>query len=102
MFLTTKIKYEIIDLINKININKASDIFGFPANVIKILLHEIAPVLCCIFSEIFSTRTFLVHKKMALISHIYNGGSRLEVSNYRPVSILPIISKIFKNSRMLN
>ena len=46
-------KYEIIDLINKININKAIDIFGFSANVIKILLHEIAPVLCYIFSEIF-------------------------------------------------
>ena len=34
--------------------------------------------------------------KVAMISSIFKGGSRLEVSNYRPVSVLPILSKFLE------
>ena len=34
--------------------------------------------------------------KLAMITPSYKGGSRLEASNYRPVSVLPIFSKILE------
>ena len=34
--------------------------------------------------------------KSACITPIFKGGSRMTVSNYRPVSILPILSKILE------
>ena len=87
LFIPTN-KYEITNPINNLNVNKASDISGLSANLVKILSHEIAPVLCCIFSEIFSTGLFPVQMKLAMVSSIYDGGSGLEVSNYRSLSFL--------------
>ena len=34
--------------------------------------------------------------KLAMITPIFKGGSKLDFSNYRPVSVLPIISKVLK------
>ena len=39
--------------------------------------------------------------KLTMISPIFKGGSRLEVSNYRMVSVLPILSKLLEK-RMQN
>ena len=45
----------------------------------------------CFFTGIFPDLI-----KLAMITRTYKGGSRLEASNYRPVSVLPIFSKILE------
>ena len=34
--------------------------------------------------------------KMAMVTPVYKGGSKLNVCNYIPVFVLPILSKIFQ------
>ena len=95
MFLTPTDTKEVIELINDLSVNKAKDIYGISVNFWKILANDIAPS-CHIFNESFFTGTFPDLMKLAMITPTYKGGSRLEASNYRPVSVLPIFSKILE------
>ena len=33
---------------------------------------------------------------MARVTPIYKDGSRIEISNYRPISVLPVVSRLFE------
>ena len=53
----------------------------------------------------FSQGQFPVELKLAKVVPIYKGGSKLEASNYRPISLLSCFSKIYEklmHSRVLN
>ena len=41
-----------------------------------------------------STGVFPDHIELAMITPAYQGGSKLDISNYQPVSVLPIQSKV--------
>ena len=56
----------------------------------------ISETLSNIFNESFARRVFPDHMKLGMITPIFKGGSKLDVSNYRPVSVLPTISKILE------
>ena len=49
--------------------------------------------LTYIFNESFKTGIFPVSNKLAHVTLIHKGYSRLAVTNYRPISVLPIVSK---------
>jgi hypothetical protein len=59
----------------------------------------IAPALCFIFNRILSTGTFPSVWKSAIVVPIAKCASPARVSDFRPISLLPIFSKIFE--RML-
>ena len=96
MFIMPTDKKEIIKLIGDINLKKTSDIYGLPTEFVKIISHDIASILSDIFNKGFETGIFPGHMKIAMISPIFKGRSRLEVLNYRPVSVLPILSKLLE------
>ena len=96
MFLTPTDTKEVKELINDLSVNKAKDIYGISVNFVKILANDISPSLCHIFNESFFTGIFPDLLKFAMITPTYKGGSRLETSTYRPVSVLPIFSKILE------
>ena len=43
-----------------------------------------------------STGVFPNHMKLAMIAPVYKGGSKLDISNYQPVSCFPILSKVLE------
>ena len=88
MFRTPIDTKEVIELINDLSVNKAKDIYAISVNFLKTLANDIAPSLCHIFNESFFAGIFPDLMKLAMITPTYKGGSRLEASNYRPVSIL--------------
>ncbi|CAH2084027.1 unnamed protein product [Euphydryas editha] len=47
-------------------------------------------------NKCLQTGTFPNSLKVAKVSPIYKSGSKLEPGNYRPISVLPVISKIFE------
>ena len=47
-----------------------------------------------LFNESFFQGVFPDHMKLALVTPVYKGKSKLEVCSYRPISILPILNKV--------
>lgn len=95
-FMAPTNKNEIEKIINSLDSNKASDIYGLSVNVLKILSPHISQKLGDIFNESLNTGIFPDQMKLAMICPFHKGGSKLKPSNYRPVSILPILSKVFE------
>lgn len=65
-------------------------------NVIKECKHEISSFLEHIINTSFIEGCFPKHLQIARVVPIYKKGDQSLLSNYRPVSILPCISKIFE------
>src|ERR1700755_2527967 len=66
---------------------------------------ELAPSLIQLFSLCLNTSTFLQCWKNVLVQHILKKGSRSDLSNYRPIALTCILSKIFEtllNSHFLD
>ena len=58
---------------------------------LKDISETISQALCELFIKSFSKGAFPDQLKLAMVTPIYKGKSKLEVSNYRPVSVLPIL-----------
>ena len=56
----------------------------------------IAPSLTEIFAKSFHTGIFTDEWKEERVSPVYKNGARHEPSNYRPISVIPTVSKIFE------
>ena len=70
---------------------------------LKDISETISQALCELFNKSFSKGLFPDHMKLAMVTS--KGKSKLEVSNYRPVSVLPILSKALEKlmfNRLVN
>ena len=78
---------------------KAKDSHGYdeiPTKVIKQSISYISSPLAHICNLMLSSGTFPTRLKFAEIIPLYKKGERMDISNYRPISILPSFSKIFE------
>ena len=64
--------------------------------IIKMCSPILAPILCKLFNKSMSVGYFPEHLKIAKVIPLYKDGDRSVESNYRPISILSAISKIFE------
>ena len=92
-FLAETSSKEIIDIIKEFKNGKSSDI---PIIVIKHIKQIIAPYLSKFINACISIGTFPSSLKLGKITPNHKKGPKNEVSNYRPVSTLPIFGKIFE------
>ena len=58
----------------------------------------LAPVLSTIFNKSISEGLFPSNWKVARVSPIYNEGPTENRSNYRPISVLPVVSRLFEKT----
>ena len=63
----------------------------------KFIPSYLLDTLCNIINEAMSLGVFPKHLKCAIITPIFKGGDKLMMSNYRPISVLPFMSKIFES-----
>ena len=84
----------ITKLINKIDGNKATGIDGIPIKLIKLAVHILAKPIEMITNKIIATRTFPQEFKTAIVTPAFKKGDPNQADNYRPLSILPNISKL--------
>ena len=87
--------YEVFKVINSLK-NKSCPVSSYPVKVLKYISDIISPILADIINNSFSTGTFPELLKVARVVPVYKGGDKTEPNNYRPISILPILSKIFE------
>ena len=87
---------EIIDELNAIPQNKASGIDNISTKLLKYAAKSIAPVLCKIFNMCLKQGIVPDDLKSARVIPLFKSGDQDELSNYRPISILPVCSKIIE------
>ena len=87
---------QVTKLISSLDTNKSTGIDNLSAKILKVIGEAIAPHLTHIFNLCIYHGKFINEWKVAKVTPIFKGGSRSDLGNYRPISILPILSKIFE------
>ena len=65
-------------------------------HIIKQIKDEISPILAILFNKYLQVGLFPDDLKISKIIPIYKSGAKNELFNYRPISMLPQISKLFE------
>ena len=69
---------------------------NIPTNVIKAVSGTIVAPLTQLINKSLQQGIFPDALKIAKISPIYKSKSKTDIKNYRPISVLPVISKVFE------
>ena len=89
---------EIRTLIKELNISKPTTFNTIPAKVILESCNIFAPYIATSYKNCILNGKFPSRLKLVEITPVYKQFERILKDNYRPVSILPIISKIFERN----
>ena len=83
-----------------LKINKSAGYDEISANVIINSFSNISTPLKHIFNASLMQDVFHNKLKTAKITSIFKAGDKMEVSNYRPIYVLPCFSKILERNRL--
>ena len=87
----------VVELLLSIPTHKATGGDGISAKILRIAAPAIAPSLTKLLNHGLSTQTFPTIWKIAKVTPVFKGnGSRNDKNNYRPISVLPILSKVLE------
>ena len=86
---------EVAKIISKFA-NKSADLNCVPVFIFKSLKNLISPTISKLFNQSLLTGIFPDCLKVAKIIPIFKSGDTKSVTNYRPISMLPFLSKIFE------
>ena len=87
---------EVGKIIYNLGSNKASDIYGNSNKFLKMGGDTATEIIVILFNQSISQGVFPQPLKNAKVIPCHKGDSILEMSNYRPISLLPIFSKVFE------
>ena len=86
---------EVAKVIRKLK-NKKGRPGEVPVSILKNIADIVSPILSLLFNKSVSSGTFPEILKIAKIVPIYKSGSKTDINNYRPIALLPTISKVFE------
>ena len=72
---------------------KATGLDGISARLLKDAAPEVSELITYIINLTISTSTIPSEWKTAKVTPIYKSGDKSDPNNYRPISVLPLISK---------
>ena len=84
---------EIDSIIKDLNPNKSSDI---SPRILKIFKHHLSAPFSVLFNNCMYAGIFPDVLKIARVVPLYKSGDKNDIVNYRPISLLPVFSKIFE------
>ena len=84
----------VIDEFKGLKIKHSTDNIGISTAFLASFIHEISAILSHIFNLSFRNGVFPTQFKLAKVVPISKGGDETNPNNYRPISLLPIFSKI--------
>ena len=84
---------EVFKLCKDIEIHKSSSVTNISSRLLKDAFLVLSHQLAFLLNRIFHTATIPNLWKQAKITPLYKGGDRTNVSNYRPISVLPLPGK---------
>ena len=86
---------EVINLINSLNLSKTVGQDNIAPHFLRVASNILAPALRYFFDNAIKFGVFPRNCKIAKIIPLFKAGKK-EVNNYRPISILTCLSKIFE------
>ena len=87
---------DIVKEINDINLNKSSSKDSIPPKMLKISSEATANILQKLLNDSLETGMFPDSLKLADITPVLKKKDPLNKTNYHPVNVLPIVSKLFE------
>ena len=94
IFLQPTDKEEIANIISSRNLNKAPGPNSIPCRILFLLKNKILTQVADLFNLSFMTGVFPFVLKTAKVVPVFKKDSKLDYSNYRPISLLSNIEKI--------
>ena len=88
-----------------LEVKKNRDHFDLDTTTLKVVAPAVSEILSIIINKCILAGVFPDKMKIAKIVPVFKKGDRGDVTNYRPISILPAFSKIFESiitSRLVN
>ena len=95
-FIYLATKEEICNIISSLNPNKSTGPFSIPLKILKLLKKDISSKLNDIFNLSFATGVFPTNLKTAKFVPVHKKESKLDFSNYKPISLLSNLEKTFE------
>ena len=86
----------VYDELNNLNISKSTGLDGLAARFLKDAAEVIKYPITSVINLSIRSQVFPSEMKVGKVNPLFKRKSRLEVGNYRPVRILPVVSKILE------
>ena len=86
----------VLKAIDDLKSKTSAGLDGISNKILKLIKTEISPLLTEIINQSFATGIFPDSLKIAKITPIFKHGEDYLFNNYRPISVLPSMSKIFE------
>ena len=88
---------DVLKLINNLPLSRATGLVAIFISMLEFSAAEVSPILTKLFNISISTGMFPSQWKIAVVTPIFKKGNRADISNYRPISIMSPVSKIFEH-----
>jgi len=89
---------EVSKIIDGLNSKNSSGHDGVSVRLLKYVKHTLLDTLTCIINQSIFHGTFPDELKIAKVTPIYKNGKKENIGNYRPISVLPSVSKVFEKA----
>jgi hypothetical protein len=97
IFMTPTDEHEIKNILKKLKQNTGPGLDSLPPAAVKAAANFITPTLVLLINFSFSDGIFPSALKQAKVTPIFKDQDQKLFSNYRPISVLNVLSKVFEN-----
>ena len=96
IFLKPITRNEVMDIVK--NMKKSSNMDHACTKLLNIILENVADIIAGLLNECIQGSTYPDILKVATVTPLHKGGDKTAMNNYRPISTIPRLGKIFEKA----